>query len=108
MGYIKHHTIVVASWDDELIGSAHGKAKEIHGTLVSELVSSTSNSYKSFFVAPDGSKEGWSESDTGDAKRDELIKYLEALTYEDGSSSINYCELFFGEDNGHSQIVKHN
>jgi len=108
MGYIKHHTIVVTSFSDELIKESHEKAKSIHGELVSELVLSTSNSWTSFFVAPDGSKEGWPASDTGDSKRHEFIDYLDSLNHSDGRGSISYCELFFGEDNGYSQILSHN
>ncbi len=36
------------------------------------------NGYLSFFVAPDGSKEGWSESQNGDEAREKLTLWLDA------------------------------
>jgi len=108
MGYIKHHSIVVTTSIDELIKSAHEKAKEIFGTTVSEIIQSKINGYKSFFVAPDGSKEGWGESDTGNDNRKAFIDWCNAQAYEDGSNSLSYCEFFYGEDNGYSEIVSHN
>ena len=69
MGYIKHHSIVVTTSINELIKAANERAKEIFGTTVSEIIESKINSYYSFFVAPDGSKEGWGESDAGNENR---------------------------------------
>jgi hypothetical protein len=108
MGYIKHHAIVVTTSIDELIKTAHEKAKEIFETTVSEIIPSKINGYKSFLIAPDGSKEGWSESDTGNVNRKSFIDWVNAQAYEDGSNSLSYCEFFYGEDNGYSEIVSHN
>jgi hypothetical protein len=104
MGYIKHHAIVVCGWDD--IAIAHEKAIEIFGELVSNVVPGVINGYQSFFIAPDGSKEGWEVSTTHDDKRDEYIEWIKVQEATDHYYS--YAELFFGEDNGYSQVERHN
>lgn len=108
MGYIKHHAIIVTTSINELMKLAHEKAKEIFKNTVSEIVLSNINGFKSFFIAPDGSKEGWGESKDGDIRRDEFIDWINKQSYEDGSNSLFYAELFYGEDNSGCEIVSHN
>ena len=50
------------------------------------------NGYHSFCVLPDGSKEGWDESDAKDEARAALIKYLRL------SARLEFVELRFGHD----------
>lgn len=108
MGSIRHHSIVVTSHNKALITAAHQNALGLM-LHVSGLVTSSINGFYSFFVAPDGSKEGWPDSDLGDIKRKELTDYLDSLKYEDGSSSISYCEIFYGSEVPvRAGIVKHN
>jgi hypothetical protein len=76
MGYIKHHAIVVTSWNDALIVEAHAKAVE-YCRLVTPLSETGVNGYRSFLIAPDGSKEGWGDSDLGDAEREAFIRWAE-------------------------------
>ena len=108
MGYIKHHGIAVTSAIDELIEEAHTQAKSIFKERASEILNSETNGYKSFFIAPDGSKEGWETSHKGDEQRDTFVKWINSKAYEDGSNSISFCEFFYGEDNGYSRIENHN
>lgn len=64
MGYIQHNPILVTGTCGMHI--VRLKALAIFGdVLVSELVSSGVNDIKSFFVAPDGSKEGWEAAEIG-------------------------------------------
>lgn len=105
MGYMRHHAIVVTSWDDELLAEAHKKASEIF-SQVAPVTPETVNGYVSFLVAPDGSKEGWDHSDKGDEARETFIKYLESKRYEDGSTSLDYVEVQFGDDEGVTTIIK--
>lgn len=109
MGYIRHHAIVVTANDyNDDIEQAHEKAKEIFGELVSEIITSKINGYQSFFIAPDGSKEFWTLSDEHDEKRSEFIKYLKSKAYVDGSSNLRYAELYYGDDERESAVVRHN
>lgn len=108
MGYIRHHSIVVTSWDEEQIKKAHTKAKEMCGEIVSNIVESKINGYGSFFIAPDGSKEGWVESDCGNDNRKNYIRWILEQNYDDGSNPLSYVEFYYGDDEGGSEIVNHN
>jgi hypothetical protein len=48
-------------------------------------------------MVPDGSREGWPNSDEGDKLRDLFVAELEKANYVDGSSPWNYVEVEFGE-----------
>jgi hypothetical protein len=113
MGYVKHHAIVVTSWNEEAIKEAHKIAtkiceQELGRSLVSTLVEGVVNTQFSFLLAPDGSKEMWSDSDKGDVARHKFIKWINEQAFGDGSNRLSYAELFFGEDNGLSEITDHN
>lgn len=82
MGYIRHHAIIVTRWSHDSLVDAQKKAIEL-GHAVSAIVRSVINGYESFLIAPDGSKEGWSESDDGDARRDKFIEWLENRRHGD-------------------------
>lgn len=97
MGRIAHHAIVVTTWKPELLVEAHRKAEEF-GCAVSSIVVSPINGYRSFLVAPDGSKEGWSDSDRGDEQRDKFIAWMNSKAYDDGSNALRWAEVFYGED----------
>lgn len=118
MGYMRHHTIVVCSFDKKLITKVQKKAEKIFkkffkndyilNPIVSNIYYTIINRYYSFFIAPDGSKEGWEHSSLGDEARKEIIEYIKSLAYEDGSNAISYAELFFGDDEGEAKILNHN
>lgn len=104
MGYIKHHAIIVSAGRATHIEKSHQRAIDMFGkSMISELVHSPTNAYVSFFIAPDGSKEGWGDSDTGDEQRAEYIKYLSMC-----EGYVDYVELFYGDDEGEAGIVNHN
>ncbi|AIK69270.1 hypothetical protein PBI_MINERVA_61 [Mycobacterium phage Minerva] len=104
MGYMRHHAIVVTSWDQKLLAEAHAKAVEL-GACVSPLVDGRINMYQSFLVAPDGSKEGWDTSDEGDAQREALVEWLDAQCYDDDSTCLSWVEVQFGDEELHTCIV---
>lgn len=108
MGYIRHHSITVTSFDNNLIADAHNVAIGIFDGLVTDVIESNTNGYKSFFIAPDGSKEGWAESSEGDRNRSKFIKWVNEQAYEDGSNALSYCEFFYGDDERMSQIEDYN
>lgn len=118
MGYIKHNAIIVTSWQDDKLLESRNKAIEIFeeyfsdepivkpygGKLVSEIIPGLTNGQSSFFIAPDGSKEGWETSNNGDIARKEFCKWLD-------SQEDNYCEYIevrFGGDDHHNTIVRSN
>lgn len=109
MGYMVHHAILVTTFDEQRAKIAHKKAIEIFDNLVSEVVTqmreSVVNGYHSFTVFPDGSKDGWTDSDTGDQHRAAFIEWLESQRYEDRSSPYDWVEVQYGDDNGDTKII---
>ena len=111
MGYMRHHTIVVSSWDREKIENARTKALELFsalqdGAIVSELTPKATNGFSSFFVAPDGSKEGWDTSDNNDAARKTFTDWLDSNRYVDNSTSLDWVEVQFGDDDCETKICR--
>ena len=101
MGYMRHHAIVVTSSDNDQLELARDAAADA-GLSPSAIVSSAVNLYHSFFVPPDGSKEGWEESDVGDASRDCFVNYLRPQ-----SGFLSWVEVFYGDDNRECEVVRH-
>ena len=94
MGYIKHHAIVVTCWNDKHIEQAHALAVE-NELRPTEITPSAVNGQRSFLIPPDGSKEGWEESDNGNDRRDAWIKTMEHLA---DKNYCDWCEVRFGGD----------
>lgn len=94
--------------------AAHLKAKEIFkakfegdvmvrdaARLVSDIVHGITNSQASFFIAPDGSKEGWNDSKKSDEARKEFLDWL--LQNENFS---DYIEVRFGGDDEYDTVIR--
>jgi hypothetical protein len=104
MGYFRHHAIVVTSWNEAHIRRAHHEAEQRFqdtAAWVSPLSETGVNGYHSFFVAPDGSKEWWPESDQGDKTR---AAFLDWLRDDDGYYS--YAEIQFGDEGGDDRLLR--
>lgn len=118
MGYERNHAIIVSSHFEKDITEALAKAEEIfairpwpmHGRplmMVSPILQGVVNMCFTFLVGPDGSKEGWAESDEGDKRRAEFIEWLETKRYDDGSTSLAYVEVQFADEMHRTEIVHH-
>ncbi len=116
MGYIRHHAILVTSYNKEYAEEAHEKATEIFaGTedltagslLPSPLMVSPANSYYTFVVPPDGSKEGWKTSDRGDECRERFVDWLNEKRYGDSSSPLDWAVVRYGDEEGHNELEAH-
>lgn len=113
MGYIRHHAIVVTGhrwsddkrWADIDIEDAHRAATEI-GLIVSPIIDGKMNSYASFFVAPDGSKEGWDDSDEYDGRRDRFIAWLRGASPEE-AGWFSWAEVVLGDDDAEAHVERH-
>lgn len=99
MGYINHHAIIVTSFDKKQLSEALEIAKE-RDLLVTEIVASKINGYNSFFIAPDGSKEGWSDSDDGDACRGSFINNISHLDF------VEWVEVSYSGDDNEAKICR--
>ncbi|MHA1833592.1 MAG: hypothetical protein ACTSV7_06335 [Candidatus Baldrarchaeia archaeon] len=100
MGYYEHHAIILTGdntgTDDAPKGaiiSAYEFCLKL-GLNPSSLVYSPVNAFISFFVPPDGSKEGWLESDEGDDKRELFKNWLISKNY----SCLDWIEIRYGGD----------
>lgn len=102
MGYMRHHAIIVTTWDEILAAHAYEKAVSLFRDIaaVSPILRSSVNVYSTFLIAPDGSKEGWGHSVAGDRARLAFIEYLDSRRYEDGSSSLSWCLVRYGDEEG--------
>ena len=99
MGYHRHHAIVVTAWADRYIEPAHRAALDIFSDTPAKVTPITPagvNGYRSFLVAPDGSKEGWDDSDLGDAARKAFIEWLQKAAQ--GDIYTSWAEVEFGGD----------
>lgn len=106
MGYMVHHAILVTSWDTEKLDTAHQAAERIVHGLVSPIVKGRINTENSFFVAPDGSKEGWDTSNEGDEQRAAFIAWLREQEWSDGSSPYAWALVQYGDDDGDQRVVE--
>lgn len=107
MGYIRHHAIVITTWKEHLIEKARAKAVKLFGKeQVSRVIKSPMNGYKTVFIAPDGSKEGWYESEEGDDNRLKMEQWVKLQKYEDGSSPIDLAHIQYGDDEGDNRIIQ--
>jgi len=108
MGYMRHHMIVVTTYDIPLMQKAHERATALFGASgVTSIMVSPVNHYHSFFVPTDGSKEGWSDSDDGDARRAEFVAWLNAQRWEDGSTSLKWAEVQYGDEERDNRVLRH-
>lgn len=103
MGYMRHHGLLVTG-SAKHISKAKDEAVRL-GMSVSAIHSAPINDYDSFAVFPDGSKEGWNESDLGDAQRFAFKAYLHRQRWSDGSSPLDWVEVFFGDDDREVGVV---
>jgi hypothetical protein len=106
MGTIHHTAIVVTGADytsgpkkeHNLLTKAHRKAPELFGRKqVSTLKGTGMNGYMSFLITPSGSKLGWNEACKHEEAMEQMVEFLDSIRYEDGSTSVKYVKVSFGE-----------
>ncbi len=112
MGTIRHHAMCVTAHQsehaDQAFAEVHKKAIELFGEMTTGATASAINGYQSFFIAPDGSNEGWDISDDYDAKRREFAVFIRSFAYYDGSNVIRFVDVFYGDDEGEAAAVRWN
>ncbi len=74
--------------------------------LVSPVIDSLINGYCSFFIAPDGSKEGYDASDDADKIRRLVVSYL--MTPSMKASEVHFVEMSYGSDDVKAVILNLN
>jgi hypothetical protein len=83
MGWFRHDVMVVIGYfEEDGFKKAHDKAFELFGDeMVSPIIKTPVNDFGSFYVGPDGSKEGWPESDKTDSNLSTFSEYLDKDKY---------------------------
>lgn len=100
MGDIHHNTVIATTWSDSEVERIKTWVSEIEDEFWAGLFvwgTSVINGFTSVVLMPDGSKEGWPESITGDKLRDSFIDTLKMSDYSDGSSPWSYVEVGYGD-----------
>lgn len=106
MGTMKHSTLVVYVMLNKHIELVHCQAREIYREisegseeLVSDVVPCIVNGGGSFFIAPDGSKEGWEDSDLSDEARKKFLEWIIDCEYY-----FDVVEIDFGGDDNSIKV----
>ena len=106
MGYIKHDAIIVTTWDEKYLSPAMDKAIEL-GLPCSGVTESKINGYVSFLIAPDGSKEGWGNSDAGNIARENWKSWAKEQTRKN-DLWIEWVHVSYaGDEETDTRIVEH-
>jgi hypothetical protein len=104
MGYIKHDAIIVTSFKSEHADEARKEAIGI-GLITTPLVKSEMNGYVTFLIVPDGSKEGWADSDKGEQQR---AQWKAWATSNAGRLFIDWVHVeYAGDDGDDTKIADH-
>lgn len=118
MGYIRDHAIVVVGTYGDALEKARAEAVRIFASDASpfgpptaaigpsEITPPAVNGSQAFFIPPDGSKEGWTESGNGDDRRKAFLDYLDSTKYDDGSSALKWVEVRVSDDNDELAIER--
>lgn len=105
MGYMKHDAIIVTTFDAGAASLALTRAQEL--TLpTTDITLGIADSQYTFVIVPDGSKEGWAESDKMDATRGQYLSWLNAQAYKDGSNILDFIAVRFGGDDDDITVGK--
>lgn len=105
MGYFCNHAIVVSGFqydeNNSKVHEAREKAVRFFRNLceVSPVVNSRSNGMCSFFIPPDGSKEGWDTSNSGDLARTEYLNWLK------GQPELDWAEIKYGDEEHMAELL---
>jgi hypothetical protein len=115
----RHNVIIVTCFQEAAskrggapgIHEAHEKALALFvidgHSMVSNILLSPVNAFYSFMVGPDGSKEGWPESYEGDRQRKDFIRWMDSQRYDDGSSSLTWVEVQYGDGSRSTRLKAH-
>lgn len=79
MGVINHNAVLATTWDEKRVEKIKEWISKLHIDLIKLFLIGpvTINSYTTIVLVPDGSKEGWEQSDRGNELRESFIKELD-------------------------------
>lgn len=100
MGIENNNAIIATTWNENELKKIKKWVDAIQDNLWRNLFlfsDKVINGLYTVVMVPDGSKEGWPESDHGDKLRNEFINLLEEADHNDGSSPWDFVEIGYGE-----------
>jgi hypothetical protein len=117
MKNIRHHAIIITAKDCETLELIRKEVMYLFDEymeaktgyqLVSPIVRGLINKYCSFFVAPDGSIEGYDASHDADMVREKIIEFLNSVVKPDESNCISFVEVSYGSFGNTAEVLNHN
>jgi hypothetical protein len=91
MSVTQHNAIIVTAHSEQRAEAAWQRASELD-MLISPIAEDDVNGWCTFVVFPDGSKEGWPESDEGDRQRAKFREWLHA------EGCCRWVEVSYGDE----------
>ena len=70
------------------------------GRLIAGPFESAINSYWTIIILPDGSKEGWPQSESGDDFRRKAIRVFDQF-------GVDWAEIQYGDENDENKMLRH-
>lgn len=99
MGYINDEAIIVTGHSADALSEPMRRARDL-GLSCTDVAVHNINSGASFLIVPDGSKEGWSDSDRGDERRAAWIKWARE------TGGFRWVHVSY-DDEGDCDVVSH-
>ena len=109
MGYIRHDAVIgqVSEFDEVKKAALRKKLRVLRSKIKKANLPPLLrgpvegvNGYEFWFFAPDGSKEGWDESQQADKFRDEFKEIIKSAQYP------SLVHIQFGGDDGETRLVE--
>jgi hypothetical protein len=99
MGLMQHNVVVATTWHQERFAEAAQWLSNLptEDARFYMIGPPMMNREATIVLLPDGSKEGWADSDEGDERRRIFVSFLKTHDYEDGSSPWKFVDVSFGE-----------
>ena len=96
MGVMNHDCVIATTSDSDAVAALINAAEQMG---IKPLVITPVNQfgYRTVMLPPDGSKEGWEDSNNGDRMREAFIALIGSFNYSDGSNPFSWVEVSFGE-----------
>lgn len=117
MKNIKHHTIAITSNDKVQLEALRNRVLSIYkekmeakkgNQIVSPIFESLINSFCTFYIIPDGSKEGYDASEDGDTVRKSIVELINSYNQAGRENIFRFIEISYGEDASAPQIISFN
>ena len=100
MGYIRHNAIIATAFQKEAVAALTEYARGLGAEVL--VGGEVTNGYMTVCITPDGSKEGWEESNEGNERRAKIKHWMreraEKLYFE-------WCEVAYGNDDSKAEIT---